>query len=239
VDVLPTTVERSTAAEFTVRVPTEREVPTTAVTVRFPSAVTVFAFQPTPGWTRTVLKKSDGTITGVRYTGGRIAVGEYQDFTFLGTPFGPLGQTAWKALQTYADGKVKPWTGPPEKPGAVSEEGGPTAPGPAAAVQIVARGGTTTASSVPVSTSSSSGDDSGAGIWLGIIAIIFAGGALLATGFLWSTRPMALPEDPPEPRPEPRGDAKPKAAPEPQQQAKEPQARDREPRTPSKRRGRR
>ena len=116
VDVLPAKVEQNTATEFTVRVPTERNVPTTAVEVRFPAKITVFSFQPTPGWTRTVLRKADDTVIGVRYTGGRIGVGEYQDFTFLGTPFGSPGPTAWQARQTYADGKVKPWVGRPRRP---------------------------------------------------------------------------------------------------------------------------
>lgn len=209
VDVLPTTVTKGTATQFTVRVPTERSIPTVGVTITFPPQITVFAFQPVPGWTRVVKKAPDGTTTGVAYTGGRILPGEYMDFPMLGSAFGEVGTTVWKARQLYADGKVKPWTGPPEKPGAVSEESGPTDPGPAAAVQIVAPGTSTTAGAA-----SSSSDDgsSGAGIWLGIIAIVFAAGALLATGFLWASRPMTLPEDPApadaapakEPRPQPK-----------------------------------
>ncbi|HWH13618.1 MAG TPA: hypothetical protein VNT51_02660, partial [Miltoncostaeaceae bacterium] len=41
---------------------------------------------------------------------------------------------------------------------------------------------------------------SGAAVWLGLIAIVIAAGALTATGFLWSTRPVQLPEDPEAPR---------------------------------------
>ncbi|MEW6581181.1 MAG: DUF1775 domain-containing protein [Actinomycetota bacterium] len=193
VDVLPVRVEQNRAQELTIRVPTERGIPTTAVTVAFPPQVSVFAFEPVPGWTRTVVRAGDGTVTGVRYTGGRIAAGEYQDFTVLATPFGAPGRTVWRVRQTYADGAVKPWTGPPEEPGAESEESGPTEPGPAAAVEIVAAGAAGPAAAV----TTGEDDGSSAGIWLGVIAIAIAAGAALAVGFLWSTRPMSLPEDPP------------------------------------------
>ncbi|MFN8111183.1 MAG: DUF1775 domain-containing protein, partial [Thermoleophilia bacterium] len=137
IDVLPQRVELEQSTEFTVRVPTEREVPTVAVRVDFPRQVTVYAFAPAPrGWTMTQRRAANGSVIGVVYRGGTIPVGGYLDFTFLGTPFSK-GQTVWKAYQTYGDGKVKPWSGPPEDPGAISEESGPTAPGPAAAVQVV------------------------------------------------------------------------------------------------------
>ena len=54
-----------------------------------------------------------------------------ETFRFLGVAARP-GTYVWRVLQGYADGKVKPWTGLPERPG--QDEGfesGPTAPGPA------------------------------------------------------------------------------------------------------------
>ena len=52
VDVLPAQVEQGKALELTVRVPTERNLPTTAVHVQFPSQVTVYSFgEPPRGWT--------------------------------------------------------------------------------------------------------------------------------------------------------------------------------------------
>ena len=121
------------------RVPTERAVPTTAVQVTFPSQVTVYAFAPPPaGWRMTTVQRG-GRFVAVRYTGGAIPPDQYLDFHFLGTPTA-YGTAVWKALQTYADGKVKPWTGPPEAPGATSKESGPTAPAPAPSVEISAPG---------------------------------------------------------------------------------------------------
>ena len=46
IDILPTTVEAERSTEFTVRVPTEREIPTTSVRVDFPKQVTVYSFAP-------------------------------------------------------------------------------------------------------------------------------------------------------------------------------------------------
>jgi uncharacterized protein YcnI len=191
VEVLPERATVQQAQEFTLRVPTERPLPTTAVLVRFPPQVTVYAFAPAPpGWRMSILERN-GRNVGVRYGGGRIPVGGYVDFHFLGTPT-TTGAAVWKALQTYADGKVKPWTGKPEAPGAVSSEGGPTAQGPASATTVVAAGAATA-----TTTASSDSGSSDAGIWLGIIAIGIAALAAVGTGLLWGTRPARLPPDEP------------------------------------------
>jgi uncharacterized protein YcnI len=189
VTVLPATVPAGEAAEFTVRVPTEREIPTVRVRVDFPSQVTVFSFaEPPPGWTLRPLRRPDGRYRGAVYSGGEIPAGRYADFRVLGTPF-EEGTALWPSRQTYADGQVKPWTGPPELPGQeAAAESGPTDPGPAAAVEIVAAG------SAPAGAAAAGDDDgSDAGIWLGVIAIGISLLAALAVGFLWSTRPAKLP----------------------------------------------
>jgi hypothetical protein len=196
VQVLPSTGAVQQSQEFTIRVPTERPLPTTAVQVTFPSQITVYAFAPPPpGWTMTRAQR-DGRYSSVTYTGGTIPVGGYVDFHVLGTPT-VAGTAVWRARQTYADGKVKPWTGPPEKPGAASAEAGPTAQGPAAAVTVSA-----TASAVPAAQAPAPGgrsdDHSGAAVWLGVIGIALAALALLAAGLLWSSRPATLPPDDPD-----------------------------------------
>jgi uncharacterized protein YcnI len=191
VDVLPREAPPGEAREFVVRVPTEREIPTVRVEVLFPPQVTVFAFAPSPGWTRRELTARDGNLRGVVYSGGRIPPGEYQDFRFLATPF-EEGTAIWRSRQTYADGAVKPWTGPPES-GAGSGESGPTVPGPAAATSISRR---FAAGSAAPATAAPEGDgSSSAGIWLGVVAIAIAAASALGVGLLWSTRPARLPPD--------------------------------------------
>lgn len=190
VDVLPTTVSQGEAVEFVVRVPTEREVPTTRVRIEVPDEVTVFSFlDPPPGWRLDTVPGSDGRVRAVVYSGGRIAPGRYAEFRMLGTPFG-VGETVWPARQTYGDGQVKPWTGPPEDGSGASTENGPTDPGPAARVEIVDG---PVAAAGPVVASEDEG--SGAAVWLGVIAIAIAALSATAVGFLWSTRPARLPGD--------------------------------------------
>jgi hypothetical protein len=192
VDVLPVEVAQGGSTQFTIRVPTERDLPTTRVAVDFPSQVTVYSFaDPPPGWTVTPVRAADGRFSGVVYSGGRIGVDGYADFHVLGPPY-ESGEAVWKARQTYADGQVKPWTGPPELPGQEAPESGPGDPGPAALVTVLEPGAATSAA-----TPAGAGDDSdsGAAVWLGVIAIVISGLCLLALGFLWSTRPARLPPD--------------------------------------------
>jgi uncharacterized protein YcnI len=190
VEVLPASAPADEATEFTIRVPTERDMATTRVRVDFPSQVTVFSFaEPPPGWTLTPLRETDGRFRGVVYSGGRIPAGRYADFHVLGTPF-EEGLAIWPARQGYADGQVKPWTGPPELPGqGEAPESGPTDPGPAPAVEIGAPGSTAAGATAE------DDDDSGTAIWLGVIAIGISLLSALSVGFLWSTRPARLPED--------------------------------------------
>src|SRR5439155_6595715 len=68
-----------------------------------------------------------------------------ETFRFLGVAARPRTYV-WRVLQGYADGKVKPWTGLPERPG--QDEGfesGPTAPGPAPAMRVGVAAATTPA----------------------------------------------------------------------------------------------
>ena len=191
VEVLPAAAAAGESTEFTIRVPNERDVPTTRVRVDFPAQVTVFSFEEPPaGWRLTPLRATDGRFRGVVYSGGRIAVDRYVDFRVLGTPF-EEGRAAWPARQTYADGQVKPWTGPPELPGdAATPESGPTDPGPAASVEVGPPG-----SAVGAAPVAAEDDESGTAIWLGVIAIAIAALAALAVGLLWSNRPARLPGD--------------------------------------------
>ncbi len=185
--VLPQIAPNGTPTEFTLQVPTERNVPTTAVRVMFPPHVTVYSFKiPPTGFTVTPILAPNQSIIGAIFR-GRIPVGHYQTFQFLGTPLA-TGTTRWPAYQTSADGNVKPWTGPIEAPGTVSAETGPTQPGPASSVQIVAAGTTTGATPA-------AGSSSDAAIWLGLVAIVIAGGAAVTAGLLWATRPVRLPDD--------------------------------------------
>ena len=189
VSVLPATAVQGQSTEFTVRVPAEEGRTTTGVRVLFPRQVTVYAIADAPGWTSNILKRRDGTMRGVEWTGGSITPGHYADFTMLGTPF-DLGQTVWPAWQDTNAG-VKRWTGPPEAAGATSSETGVNAPGPASAIDVVA-------SADEAAPAGDSG--SGTSVWLGVIAIAVSLAALASVGLVWASRPRELPPDGPEDR---------------------------------------
>lgn len=110
---------------ITFRVPNEEDnANTTKLDVYFPAAQPIpsVLVSPVPGWTakiksvtlKTPIKTDDGTITDavseITWTGGKIAPGQYQDFTVA---FGQLpttgSQLVFKALQTYSDGNIVRW----------------------------------------------------------------------------------------------------------------------------------
>jgi hypothetical protein len=209
VDVLPAESVVNEAHEFVIRVPSERDVPTSRVRITFARRVIVVRFATAPGWTRRTIANPDGTIGGVVYEGGRIDPDEYAEFRLLATPI-QVGTALWKVEQTYADGVTKPWTGPPEKEGETTGETGPSTRGPAPATRFVAKATTSTAAAP------AAGDDSSpAGIWLGVIAIGIAGAAAAGVGFLWSSRPMPLPPDDGSPAEDPEPEHEAPTAPSP------------------------
>ena len=190
---------------LTFRVPNEENAAnTTKVDVFFPSdqPIASVLVAPIPGWTATVksvklakpIVTDDGNITNavseVLWTGGKIAPGQYQDFTVA---FGQLptgtDSLAFKALQTYSDGNVVRWIDiqqkgqpEPEHPApvltltaAVPDDGAaPSAAPSAAASSAPSAAASTTASAAKGSDSTARG--------LGIAALVVAVLALVAAG---------------------------------------------------------
>jgi periplasmic copper chaperone A len=172
-----------------VRVPTERPgASTTKLVVQFPPGFTTVSTEPVPGWTAKVStvklakpqvndegeKITDrvDTVTWTSAGGQGIGPGQFQDFGLsLAVPDKAGSALTFKALQTYSNGEVVRWIGPPDsdepapqvKLTAAEEEGGGAAP---AAAQEAA---------------SSDGDDGGGSDALSIIALI-VGAAGLAAG---------------------------------------------------------
>jgi uncharacterized protein YcnI len=123
-------------ARFAIRVPNERDgAATTKVRVRFPEQVISASFQPVEGWKRTVkMTRLDEPIDDegeqiteridtVTWSGGRIRPGEFQEFgvSFQVPEEQPGTELAFPAVQTYADGEIVRWIGPPD-----AEEPAPT-----------------------------------------------------------------------------------------------------------------
>lgn len=100
---------------YSVRVPTEKAIPTVKVRLDFPAGVDVSRFAPAPGWTRAVDKDATGRIVAVTWSGGSIASDEIGLFAFQGRN-GTGGALSFKATQTYSDGSVVEWANAPTEP---------------------------------------------------------------------------------------------------------------------------
>jgi periplasmic copper chaperone A len=111
-----------------VRVPNEESsANTTTVAVQFPDGFAEVSFEPVPGWNVKVKKtklakpittdegdKLTEQVSQVTWSGGKIAPGQFQDFPVSVQIPDKAGSTlTFKALQTYDNGKVVRWIGPP------------------------------------------------------------------------------------------------------------------------------
>ncbi len=107
---------------LTVSVPTEKEVPTTEVRVEVPEGFVLSGVQPVPGW-EYGFEEDDGLVTAVTWSGGEIGPREFQQFLVQAQSPEEPGRYSWRAIQTYEDGSVVEWTGPPdaEEPASVVE----------------------------------------------------------------------------------------------------------------------
>ncbi len=96
---------------FTVRVPSEKEIPTTGIRVEVPEGFIVSRVEPVPGWNYE-FEEEAGVVRAITWSGGEIGETEFQQFDVQGkTPAEP-GEYAWNAFQTYEGGEVVEWIGP-------------------------------------------------------------------------------------------------------------------------------
>jgi uncharacterized protein YcnI len=113
VTVTPKTSTTGAWETYTVKVPVEKEVPTTKFTLKAPAGVEIMSYQPVPGWNYTSEKDSSGKVTSFTFeaTGQGILPGQFQQFTFVGKNPENATKAAWDAFQYYKDGSVVEWTG--------------------------------------------------------------------------------------------------------------------------------
>ncbi|MEC0249489.1 YcnI family protein [Paenibacillus chitinolyticus] len=126
VTVNPAEATAGSYQKFTVRVPTEKDVPTTKIEVKFPvDAVSVSRFEPKPGWKYEIAKDGADKITGVTWTAenGGLTKTEFGEFNMQGKVADNATSIVWKAYQTYQDGSVVEWTGAEgsDKPASVTK----------------------------------------------------------------------------------------------------------------------
>jgi uncharacterized protein YcnI len=130
VTITPGSAPQGSTAELTFRVPNEESAAATVeLQVQVPTdhPIAQFLVKPVPGWTATVqtvtlpkpIVTDDGSFTTavseVTWTGGKIAPGQFQDFSVSADPL-PSGvsQLVFKAVQTYSNGDVVRWIDLPQ-----------------------------------------------------------------------------------------------------------------------------
>jgi len=126
----PTEVPADGFTRLNVRVPNERdEANTTKVRVQFPSGFYFISYEPVEGWNVAVKNrklKKPAEVFGEKISeevdevelttsGAGIAPGQFRDFGLsLKMPNEPGKTLTFKALQTYSNGEVVRWIGPPD-----------------------------------------------------------------------------------------------------------------------------
>jgi YD repeat-containing protein len=108
VTIQPRDVAAKSSQEFFVRVPTERDQPTTAVRMVFPAGFDLVRVRPAAGWTSELERDAEGRITAITWSGGRVSRTEYEVFSFIGRAQNP-GTFKLDAYQTYGENDVVAW----------------------------------------------------------------------------------------------------------------------------------
>jgi len=113
VSVVPKTSTTGAWETYTIKVPVEKEMPTTKVALKTPAGVEIESYQPVPGWNYTADKDSNGKVKTIIFksTGEGILPGQFQQFSFVAKNPDKAGEIAWDAFQYYKDGSVVEWTG--------------------------------------------------------------------------------------------------------------------------------
>ncbi len=133
--VKPGEVTTASYQTFSVNVPNEKDIPTVGVKVLIPEDVTNVTPTKKMGWSITT-ETEDDVVTAIVWSGGEIADGLRDEFTFSAkTPESP-GEIRWKAYQTYSDGTVVAWD--QEESVDRHEHGGDEARGPLSVTTVVA-----------------------------------------------------------------------------------------------------
>ena len=108
--------------KYVLRVPNEKDVPTTRVEMRFPAGVRVVSFGDVAGWKLEEVRDSANAIVAAIWT-GTLAPERFVEFPFVAVNPKENAALVWPAYQTYANGERVDWVGPSdsEKPASSTE----------------------------------------------------------------------------------------------------------------------
>ena len=100
---------------YQVRIPVEKDVDTTKVTIKIPENVEYKMYEPVAGWKTTTTTDDNDKVVTITWEAESeetaIKAGQYREFTFRAQNPKEAGDIAWDAFQYYADGSIVEWTG--------------------------------------------------------------------------------------------------------------------------------
>jgi uncharacterized protein YcnI len=113
VTVKPSISQPNAWETYTLKVPVEKNIPTTKVALKIPKEVVFKQYEPVPDWKVATEKDSSGKVTTVTWTTEKdgIQAGQYQRFSFVAQNADQNTAAAWDAFQYYSDGSIVEWTG--------------------------------------------------------------------------------------------------------------------------------
>lgn len=117
VTVNPTVAQTGAWQTYTIKIPSEKELPTTKVTLKVPQGVAFKQYQPLAGWKITTEKNDSNEVTSITWEvdgdNEGILAGQFQQFNFVAQNPDAETEVAWDAFQYYSDGSIVEWTGGP------------------------------------------------------------------------------------------------------------------------------
>jgi hypothetical protein len=115
---------------YVLRVPNEKDTPTTRIEIRFPDAARVISFAEVPGWEVAPILDSAKRIVGAVWT-GTLPPERFVELPFIAVNPKAATQLVWPVYQSYGSGERVEWTGAPEsKTPASTTDVGMTGPAP-------------------------------------------------------------------------------------------------------------
>jgi uncharacterized protein YcnI len=111
--VLPSASRPAEFQQYTVTVPTERDVPTVEIDLKIPEGIGFLIVEEAPGWKTQVIRRND-RIDEIRWSGSEIPPDYYASFRFIARNPVAQGEIAWKIVQRYKGGEAVRWIGGPD-----------------------------------------------------------------------------------------------------------------------------
>jgi uncharacterized protein YcnI len=111
--VLPSASRPADFQQYTVTVPTERDVPTVEIDLKIPEGIGFLIVEEAPGWKTQVIRRND-RIDEIRWTGSEIPPDYYASFRFIARNPVAEGEITWRIVQRYKGGEAVRWIGGPD-----------------------------------------------------------------------------------------------------------------------------